>query len=301
MKCVQTYAVALILLVVVAAPMANADHSPTHSRWSIEAGDADGETEVLVVKDNGRLNIPLFIVNENFISITIEFEYTAPFEATIIAPESLTIQGSSSQEIMVMLSEIDPFEHTAGSTGEFEVVGTVTSRQGLPVSVPGDSDSSTIDIEVPSIHYLEVDLKGPSNTIQAGQTSTLEVSLSNSGNVAEQASRVTVSSNCPLLTFTEKSPKITDQTMATGATLVSEISFEVAADQITTACNVVVEVLFTWSDDSQTYSDSVRVNVAEIAEEEEEEGLTVSRNLPAPGALSGILVALLAAIVRRSE
>ena len=96
MRCVQTYVVALILLVVVAAPMANADHSPTHSRWSIEAGDADGETEVLVVKDNGRLNIPLFIVNENFISITIEFEYTAPFEATIIAPESLTIQGSSS-------------------------------------------------------------------------------------------------------------------------------------------------------------------------------------------------------------
>lgn len=281
--------------------MVYADHSPTHSRWSIETGDADGETEVLVVKENGRLTIPIFIVNENFISITIEFEYTVPFEATISAPDSLTIEGSSSEEITVMLSGIDPYEDTAGSTEEFEVVGTVTSRQGLPVSVPGDSDSSTIDVEIPSIHSLEVDVKGPSNPIEAGQSSTLEVSLSNSGNVAEQVSRVTVSGNCPLLAFTEKSPKLTDQTIASGATLRSEISFEVPVDQKTTVCNVFVDILVTWSDDSQSYSDNVRVNVAEMAEEEEEEGLTVTENLPAPGALSGILVALLAAIVRRTE
>ncbi len=301
MRVVPAYVIVVTLLVLIGSPIALADHSPTHSRWSIEAGDAEGETEVLAVDNNGRLNIPLFIVNENLISITIEFEFTAPFDATVSGPQSATIQGSSSQEIIVMLSNVNPFEHTAGSTGEFEAVGTVTSRQGLPVSVPGDSDSTTIDIEIPLIHNPIVDLKGPENTIQAGQSSTLEVSVSNYGNVNEQASRVTISSNCPLLTFTEKSPKIADQIMAIGVTLVSEISVEVTEGQTTSACNVVVEVLFTWPDDSQSYSDSVKVNVAEMEIEVEEEGLAVNKNLPAPGALSGIIVTLIAAILRRSE
>tara|TARA_B100001093_G_scaffold12503_2_gene11605 strand:- start:20777 stop:21622 length:846 start_codon:yes stop_codon:yes gene_type:complete len=281
--------------------MVQGDHSPTHSRWSVEAGDPDGETEVLVLRDSGRLTFPLFIVNENFISITIEFEYTVPFEATVSGPESLTIEGSSSEEFNVMLSGIDPFEHTAGTTGEFEVVGTVTSRQGLPVSVPGDSDSSTIDIEIPAIHSLSLELKGPLDPIVAGQSSQLEVTLTNSGNVAERASQVTVSGNCPFITYGENVEQLTGQTIASGASLSAEIPFEVPVDHSTKVCNFAVDSFFVWGDGSLSSSDGIRVDIVAVEVDEESTGSTVSNTLPGPGILSGIFAILLAAVGRRCE
>tara|TARA_Y100000768_G_C23938471_1_gene663848 strand:+ start:522 stop:1412 length:891 start_codon:yes stop_codon:yes gene_type:complete len=283
--------------------MVHADHSPTHSRWSVEAGDSDGETEVLLLDNNGRVIIPIFIENENLISITIEFEYTVPFEASISAVDSLTIEGSSSEEFNVVLGDIDRFEYAAGTTDEFEIVGTVTSRQGLPVSVPGDSDSSIIDIEIPAFRSLEIDVKAPLDSIQAGLSSNLVVTVLNSGNVVERASEAMISGNCPLLEYDKKISQLIDKNIASGSTLTVEIPFDVASNHPTENCNLVVETIFVWSDSSQSYSDSVKIKILEVEveeiNEEDDEEMTITNPLPAPGALCGVLMAIFAALVRK--
>ena len=48
-----------------------ADHSPTHSRWSIEIIEDEIVIENLVINERGYLTIPILISNEN--QMTIEW------------------------------------------------------------------------------------------------------------------------------------------------------------------------------------------------------------------------------------
>lgn len=138
-----------------------ADHSPTHSRWSIDVGDEEMVIEELNFSFEGELIIPIYIDNRNQISITIQLEYTLPFNADFEGPGSIDLDGSSDQSFTVMLSGVDVQNLTAQSQEEFEVVGTVTARQGLPISVPGDSDSSMTMTTIPTIAENETEFIEP--------------------------------------------------------------------------------------------------------------------------------------------
>jgi hypothetical protein len=83
----------IVLLIVLSIPifMVSADHSPTHSRWSVEIGEDGDAIESMMLTEQGTALIPVHIVNENLVSITISLNYTSPFDATVSGPESVTV------------------------------------------------------------------------------------------------------------------------------------------------------------------------------------------------------------------
>ena len=139
----------LLVLTVSSFPSATSDHSPTHSRWSIDVGTSEAIIEQMEFSSEGNLEIPVWIDNRNQISITLTLEYTIPFNADFEGPATLTLDGSSDDSITILLRGVDVENLTAMDEEVFEIVGTVTSRQGLPISVPGDSDSSSIQTIIP--------------------------------------------------------------------------------------------------------------------------------------------------------
>ena len=141
----------IILLIVILSPisMVVADHSPTHSRWDILIVEEQIPIEELEVTEDGEVAILVMIDNTNMISITVRLDYTVPHNADLTGPAEITVQGSSIDYFEVLLSGIN-IENSNGETEEvFEVQGTVTSRQGLPISVPGDIDADDVLVIIP--------------------------------------------------------------------------------------------------------------------------------------------------------
>ena len=192
---------ALSLLIILSSTMSlvNGDHSPTHSRWSVEIGEDGSPIESMTLTEQGTALIPVHIVNENLVSITIELNYSAPFDATTSGPESITVDGSSDVKFDVIIRGVDILEFEGGSEEDFEVTGTVTSRQGLPVSVPGDSDSAQVEIAIPSIKKMTLETEGPGGQIDAGERISILVTLTNEGNVQQVPFNVQLTSNCELM------------------------------------------------------------------------------------------------------
>ena len=141
----------IILLIVILSPisMVVADHSPTHSRWDILIVEEQIPIEELEVTEDGEVAILVMIDNTNMISITVRLDYTVPHNADLTGPAEITVQGSSIDYFEVLLSGIKT-ENLSDESGEvFEVQGTVTSRQGLPISVPGDIDADDVLVTIP--------------------------------------------------------------------------------------------------------------------------------------------------------
>ena len=67
--CLPTLIVATAILLLSPSD-AIADHSPTHSRWSIEIGEDGSDIESVFLTRQGSALFPILIVNENLVSIT---------------------------------------------------------------------------------------------------------------------------------------------------------------------------------------------------------------------------------------
>jgi len=166
---VSTYlkrVVVTYILLLVLVPEVIADHSPTHSRWDILIVEGDIPIEELEVTEEGEVAILVMVDNSNTISITIRLDYIVPHNADFAGPAEVTVQGTSIDYFEVILSGIDMDNSTGGTEGIFEVEGTVTSRQGLPISVPGDIDADDVLVTIPvvELNETESEIIGPDST-----------------------------------------------------------------------------------------------------------------------------------------
>lgn len=154
--CLKRVIIASVLLLML-VPETIADHSPTHSRWDILIVEGDIPIEELEVTEEGEVAILVMVDNSNTISITIRLDYIVPHNADFTGPAEVTVQGTSIDYFEVILSGIDVDNSTGGMDGIFEVEGTVTSRQGLPISVPGDSDADDVLVTIPVVELNETE------------------------------------------------------------------------------------------------------------------------------------------------
>ena len=286
----------IIILLSFVLPAANADHSPTHSRWSIEIIENDVILENLDISIQGNIVIPILIINENQISITISLNYSAPFEAEISGPESITVEGSSDKEFEVILSNINTIDYDGGENDEFEVTGTVTSRQGLPVSVPGDSDSTNVNIFIPEIQILDVEIDDILQPVNAGEDIILVTKLSNLGNVESTASEVSITTDCPLLNIDIKVTELANKAIKPKEEKSVDINLETPKDYPTKICDIEAEAIYEDSFGIQSSKDNTKISLIMIDEENNLVSEVVTENLSTPNIFI-LFIAILSATI----
>lgn len=287
--------IVLLMFFMIHVPPIYADHSPTHSRWSIEIIEDDLVIENLYVSERGYVTIPILIVNENQISITVSLNYSSPFDSTISGPESVTIGGSSNFELEVVLSEIDILEYRGGENDDFEVTGTVTSRQGLPISVPGDSDSTNVKINIPEIQSLDIYIENTEMSINSGEEITIRSTLKNTGNVEVSASEIILISDCPMLKIVEQATNLILKDIMPNEEISANNVFQSSEEQTTKTCNVKITAIYTDSINEKRSEDNAAIFIQYI-EETKTPVVKVTDNIPAPNILISIIAILFAAL-----
>ncbi|MBP12764.1 MAG: hypothetical protein CMA71_04425 [Euryarchaeota archaeon] len=281
--------------------LVDGDHSPTHSRWSVEIGEDGSAIESMMLTEQGTALIPVHIVNENLVSITIELNYSAPFDATISGPESITVDGSSDVRLDVIIRGVDILEFEGGSEEDFEVTGTVTSRQGLPVSVPGDTDSAQVVISMPSIKKMTLETEGPGGQIDAGEAISILVTLTNEGNVQQVPFNVQLTSNCVLMKLDIYLDGL-DSRYDPKEVKSSQVSIDVPEENPTETCTLSVEAVIYPNDDLSvkiTLNESTDVMVNGPTESELDIDVSgITDSLPSPSPLFVALALLSTARLR---
>jgi hypothetical protein len=291
----------ILLLIIFSIPvsMVSADHSPTHSRWSIEIGEDGDVIESMMLSEQGTALIPLHIVNENLVSITIAFNYTVPFDATISGPESITVEGNSEVKLQVSLRGVDILNFVGGSEEEFEVTGTVTSRQGLPISVPGDSDSAQVEIAIPTVKKMALGVEGPIESIDAGEEASVLVTITNEGNVRLTPFNVQLTSNCAIMTIDRNLGDL-DRRYEPNEAKSQEALLEIPNDNPTEICRFNVEVILYPNDDLSykvTINESVNVKINGLIVAEQEINVSeITESLPAQTAIMSVFALFSAAL-----
>lgn len=284
----------IILLTVLSSTisMVTADHSPTHSRWSVEIGQDGDAIESMMLTEQGTALIPVHIVNENLVSITISLNYTSPFDATVSGPESVTVEGSTDMKLELIMRGVDIMDFGGGSEGLFEVTGTVTSRQGLPISVPGDSDSADAEMIIPTVKRMDLEVEGPTGQTDAGSEISLSVSLTNEGNTQEVPFNVQLTSSCAMIILDLNLGGL-DSRYEPKETKSRVVPIEIPQDNPTETCTISVEaIIYPEGDPSVkvTLSESVDVEIKQVAQGQQEDDVSeITNALSAPSLLIGII------------
>ena len=279
-----------------------ADHSPTHSRWSVEIGE-DGETiESMMLTEQGTALIPVHIVNENLVSITISLNYTSPFDATVSGPESVTVEGSTDMKFEVIMRGVDIMHFEGGSEEPFEVTGTVTSRQGLPISVPGDSDSAEVEMIIPIIKRMALNLQGPTGQTDAGSEIILSTSLTNEGNTQEAPFNVQLTSSCAMMRLDIYLEGL-DSRYEPQETKSRVVPIQIPQDNPTETCAISVEAIIYPEGDLSVkvvLNESVDVKIKQGVSGQQEDAVSeITDTLSAPSLVVGVIAFFASAYLRR--
>ena len=295
----------IVLLIVLSIPifMVSADHSPTHSRWSVEIGEDGDAIESMMLTEQGTALIPVHIVNENLVSITISLNYTSPFDATVSGPESVTVEGSTNMKLEVIMRGVDIMDFEGGSEEPFEVTGTVTSRQGLPISVPGDSDSAEVEMIIPTIKRMALEVGGPAGQTDAGSEISLSVALTNEGNTQEVPYNVQLTSSCAMMRLDLYLEGL-DSRYEPKETKSRVVPIEIPQDNPTETCAISVEAIIYPEGDLSvkvTLNESVDVRIKQVASGQHEDTASeITDTLSAPSLLVGIIALFASAYYRGS-
>ena len=276
--------------------------------WSVAIADEDGEIQKIMLSDRGEAIIPILIENDGLTSIQVSLDCTGPFEAQVACPSDVTVGAGQNVTVDGVISGVDVMAHPAGTTEDFQVTATVTARQGIPVAIPGDTNSDDVGIEIPAIHMLSIEIEDPLGPINAGADTILRMTLSNNGNIADRASEIEVSVDCTLITVGNQVSDLTNKEVAVGGSISANVVFEAALSHPSKYCDVEVQAISQGSGGSQTSSDDTRIEVQAATDDRGDDDAgkgddggetveVVTTGLPAIGLIPSIIAMFSAAIM----
>ena len=276
--------------------------------WSTTIADEDGEIQKIMLSNGGGAIVPILIQNDGITSIEVSLDCTGPFEAQVACPADVTVGAGQNVTVDGVISGVDVMTHPAGTTEDFQVTATVTARQGIPVALPGDTNSDDVAIEIPAIHMLSIKIDDPLGPINAGADTILRMTLSNNGNIADRASEVEVSVDCTLITVGNQISELTNKEVAVGGSISANVVFEAALSHPSKYCDVEVQAISQGSGGSQTSSDDTRIEVQAATDDRDNDdggkgddgGGTVevvTTGLPALGVIPSIMALFSAAMI----
>jgi len=292
-----------LLLVSLSSNQVYADHSPTHSRWSIDIMEEDVIIDELQLDSRGAVSFLIIITNENLVSITVDLNYSISFDAEVLGPASVEVSGSSDVEVEITIYGVKVMQLFGGEEGDLEITGTVTSRQGLPISIPGDSDSAEAIVKVPIIHNLVLEIIESDYSVSAGSVEILELSLSNMGNVEDEASEVIASTSCKSINVENQVRDLVGKKINKLDQIFATVSLEFSEDYYPENCIIEVIAVSRGSDGMQTTQDSANliVKLPEIKEMADDEGFSPRRALSGPTIWMGVLVFIFTSLIGSRE
>ncbi|MED5273427.1 MAG: hypothetical protein VX865_00390, partial [Candidatus Thermoplasmatota archaeon] len=210
----------------------------------------------------------------------------------------------------LVISGIDVWAYQADSKEDFTISVTLVSRASIPQPLPETKEASG-ELQIPRVYSLEVDISDPVGPMNSGSEMSLQVTVSNLGNVVDRVGSVEVSDNCPLLSTDNGLEILTTRDIQSGQS--SSANILITASQSHPQRNCDVEVIIssngaTNSGGSEISEDEARITIepppADQEEPDETEGPEdtveiVSSNLPFMGPMLTVSLVLLAAIGSR--
>ena len=114
--------------------------------WSVSISDEEGEIQKIILSDRGGAVVPILIENDGITSIQVSLDCTIEFEAQVACPADVTVGAGQNVTVDGVISDVDVMAYSAGTTNDFQVTATITARQGIPVALPGDTNSDDVAI-----------------------------------------------------------------------------------------------------------------------------------------------------------
>ena len=150
----------------------------------------------------GEVTLQFWVRNDNLATpITVGIEYILPFDAIISGTESVDVSPSTNESFDFTVKNVDVRAFDAGSRDSVEVEGRLTAYG--PIPAPGtEMRNDEVDLIIPQVVDLSVELADPAGPMNAGTTTFLTATVTNEGNDIDSVFKVTLSDTCPLLEVT---------------------------------------------------------------------------------------------------
>jgi hypothetical protein len=146
----------------------------------------------------GVVSLQFWVRNDNLVPISVDIEYVLPFDATVTGTESVEVSASTNESFDFTLRGIDVRGFDAGKRDTVEVEARLTAYGPIP-STGAEMRTDEVDLIIPHIIELSVDLAEPAGPMNAGTTTFLTATVTNDGNDNDSVFRVTMTDTCPLL------------------------------------------------------------------------------------------------------
>lgn len=198
---VRNQILALMLILAVLPMSSNAQTPDFPMGWDLGIETETDTPPNFDLDLEGQATMKFWIDNQNLYSLTLDIEYEIPFDGSVNGPDSIEVSSQSNESFEFIVHGVNVAAFAAGQTDHFTIDATVTSVNSAPAA-PGDSKDSQGNLTIPMVVDLMVDLAEPTGPMNAGTTTSLAVTVSNTGNAADSVYKSTLTDSCPLLEIT---------------------------------------------------------------------------------------------------
>lgn len=188
----------LVLAMMPFSATAQDDMPDIPAGWEIGIDTPQDTEPTFEIGLDGEVSVKFWIDNQNVAAISLDIEFDIPFDGTANGPETVEVSAQTNKTFDFTINQIDVAAFAASQHDRFIVTGTVTEYSGWPTT-GGDSKDGEGNITIPMVVDLTIDLSESSGPLNAGTTSSLEVTVRNEGNAVDSVYKVTVTDSCPLL------------------------------------------------------------------------------------------------------
>jgi len=189
----------LVLAMMPISATAQEDLPDIPAGWEMGIDTPQDTEPIFELGLDGEVSVKFWIDNQNMAAITLDIEFDIPFDGSANGPDSVEVSAQTNKSFDFTIKQIDVAAFAASQSDRFIVTGTVTGYSGSPLTSGGDSKDGEGNVTIPMVVDLTIDLSESSGPLNAGTTSSLEVSVTNAGNAVDSVHKVTVTDSCPLL------------------------------------------------------------------------------------------------------
>jgi hypothetical protein len=270
------------------------------------AGLSNPDNSPFEFDSDGNLEFEFWVKNDYLVAIEVSIEYNLPFDANSNGDETMTIEAGSNDSLILTVTISDPLTWSGGQVDSFDIEVTLTSVGNVPQT---STDSRSIDgeIRMPNLYNLVVEVIDPAGPMNSGTSIEISLSVTNKGNTEDTISDVEIDDNCPLLSI-EGGDSLSGKSLAKhGGTISHILVIEASTSHPDRKCTLDVSIRS--NGDSDWARDGVEV-VVEVGSratgetpsddnKEDDVGIIVQSNLPAPSALLTTLTLISAVLFRK--
>ena len=239
-----------LLAIAPAGPASAQPDAPVGWEMGISYID-DDEDKPFTLDEDGDVRVEFWVRNDNLVGeVTVAISYDNGLGGSVDGPEEVSVSSGSNETFDADIEDVMVWQKSGDSVGVFEIRGELVSWGSAPAILPSIQNVEA-NLKVPRLYRLSVELEDIDHPVNAGTSISYTMWVENLGNSDDSVADVTLTDNCPLLSYDDTYGTLAERWQDVGgitSRTSTNVDFDISSSHPGRICTIDITVVSSGAD-----------------------------------------------------